>query len=96
MISYLKCIGNGQITIPKAWRNLLNLENGPIKATLQGNTIVIEAMTHELPQWEISKVRLNSLSSPVQNIILQGRSDYLSGNNTFVSSQELLDETQNT
>lgn len=87
---YLKSIGNGQITIPKAWRNLLGFENGPIKATMKGNTVVLEAMTNDLPEWDISKVRLNSLSSETQKVILQGRNDYLSGNTNFATSQELL------
>jgi len=89
--TYVKCIGNGQITIPKAWRNLLSFDKKPIKATLSGNKIILETISNEVPEWEISKVRLNTLSSENQKIILEGRNKYLSGNNSkFISSSELL------
>ena len=89
--AYIKCIGNGQITIPKAWRNLLSFDEKPIKATLSGNKIILETMSNEVPEWEISKVRLNTLSSENQKVILSGRNKYLSGTSSqFISSSELL------
>ena len=91
--TFVKCIGNGQVTIPKTWRNLLKLENGPIKATLKGSTIILEPFSNEIEEWQIEKVQLNNLSSPVKRIIADGRNKYLSGNTQyFHSSIDILNQ----
>lgn len=47
---YLRILGKGMVTIPKAWRDELGLSEGEIvKAQKVGNRVVIESGTEEVP-----------------------------------------------
>lgn len=47
---YLRILGKGMVTIPKAWRDELGLEEGEIvKAAKMGNKLVIEVAEEDLP-----------------------------------------------
>lgn len=47
---YLRILGKGMVTIPKAWRDELGLSEGEIvKAQKIGNKMVIESGTEEVP-----------------------------------------------
>jgi bifunctional DNA-binding transcriptional regulator/antitoxin component of YhaV-PrlF toxin-antitoxin module len=74
---YLQFIGKGQITIPQVWRSLLHLDSKIIKATLNGNKIVLESLDEAQDKdWEVSHIALNTLSHSDQKLILQGRQAY--------------------
>lgn len=76
----LRLIGKGQVTVPQEWRALLGLESKIVKATLKGNTIIIEALPIETEKiWDIEVVHLNSLPKSDSNLIKEGRKAYKKG-----------------
>ncbi|MBU1032128.1 AbrB/MazE/SpoVT family DNA-binding domain-containing protein [Patescibacteria group bacterium] len=47
---YLKILGKGMVTIPKAWRDELGIEEGAVvKAQKLGNRLVIEPQAGNVP-----------------------------------------------
>ena len=47
---WLKVLGKGMVTLPKKWREELNLEKGDIvRAKKEGNRVVIEAFKNTAP-----------------------------------------------
>ena len=89
---YLQLIGKGQITIPQVWRAVLHLDTKIIKASLQGNKIVLEPVEDENEKdWDITSIQLNSLSKIDKKLIKQGRSAYKKGDkNKFLTATEFF------
>lgn len=92
MTKLLQFIGKGQITIPQSWRALLGMEGNAVKATLEGNKIIIETLCldHE-ENWNTEHISLNELSKTDQKIIKEGRKAYKAGkNNKFLAISEFF------
>ncbi|MEX0896179.1 MAG: AbrB/MazE/SpoVT family DNA-binding domain-containing protein [Patescibacteria group bacterium] len=60
---WLKILGKGMVTIPKAWRDELNLQAGDVvRATKKGNKVIIEttAATNPVPYRVFSDKEIDS------------------------------------
>ncbi len=56
---YLRILGKGMVTIPKAWRDELGLEEGGIvKAEKVGNKLIIEASEENVPYRTFNDVEI--------------------------------------
>jgi bifunctional DNA-binding transcriptional regulator/antitoxin component of YhaV-PrlF toxin-antitoxin module len=73
-------IGKGQITIPQEWRMLLGVEDGVVKATLEGEKIILEPLpVSEQKNWKVEWISLNELSQTDQKLVKEGRKAYRAG-----------------
>lgn len=88
----LKFIGKGQVTIPQEWRSVLGMQEEAVKATLQGNKIIIESLPlHDEKAWKTEVISLNSLSKNEQKLIRKGRNAYKKGEkNKFFTASEFF------
>jgi len=76
----LKFIGKGQVTIPQEWRSVLGMQEEAVKATLQGNKIIIEPLPlHDEKTWKTEIISLNNLPKNEQKLIKKGRNAYKKG-----------------
>lgn len=88
----LQFIGKGQITIPQEWRAVLGMEENAVKATLDGNKIIIESLPlGEEKKWNIEWITLNTLSLREQKLIKEGRKAYKEDKKEkFITSPEFF------
>jgi bifunctional DNA-binding transcriptional regulator/antitoxin component of YhaV-PrlF toxin-antitoxin module len=87
----LKVIGKGQITIPLEWRALLGFQENGVKATLQGNKIIIETISAKEKKWNTEIISLNTLSKEDRELVLKGRKAYKKGEkNKFYTASEFF------
>lgn len=91
----LRFIGKGQITLPQEWRALLDFGESGVKATLRGNTIVLEPFPlEEKKEWNVESIELNDLSVHEKKLIRDGRTAYRKGKtDKFLSSSEFFKNT---
>lgn len=76
----LQFIGKSQITIPQEWRAVLGMDGKGVKATIEGNRIVIEPLpVKEEKIWQVAWISLNTLPKEDQKIIREGRKAYRNG-----------------
>lgn len=87
----LRLIGKGQVTVPQEWRAVLGLEGKIVKATLQGNKMLIEALPLEEDLWDLELIQLNALAQSDSKIVQDGRKAYKSGQREkFLNAHEFF------
>lgn len=90
----LHFIGKGQITIPQEWRMALSLGETAVKATLQGEKIIIESLPLNDKEWNVEMVALNEFKVNDQKIIYEGRKDYKKGKKEkFLSASDFFKDS---
>lgn len=88
----LKPIGKGQFTIPKAWRNLLNINDSPVEARLAGGEIIIKPLNNKV-NLDIDIMELNTLPEEDQGNIKKGRKAYANKEwDKFMSFNEVFSD----
>lgn len=76
----LRLIGKGQVTVPQEWRAVLGMESKIVKATLEGNKMIIEAFPLDKEKiWDTEIVLLNALPKKDKILIKEGRKAYKQG-----------------
>lgn len=90
----LSFIGKGQVTIPQEWRSVLGMEFKAVKATLQGNKIIIEPLPlGEEKEWDVESISLNTLPKTDQKVIKEGRKAYKNGEKKkFLTAAEFFND----
>jgi|GEM_PF-1292331 len=87
----IKPIGNGQITIPLAWRQYLHIDKKHVRAKLVGNKIIIEALEPEPLDRDVRKISLNELNAETRKAIKESEKQYKAGNkDAFLSFEEVF------
>jgi len=73
----LKPIGKGQITIPFAWRKQIWIDNKkPVRARLDNNRIILEAVEEEKIEWDIDLISLDKLNKETRDAIKVADKNY--------------------
>lgn len=88
----LQFIGKGQITIPQEWRAVFGFECKTVKASLQGDKIIIEPLhLQEEQQWEVEHIELNALPAADKKLVKAGRAAYKKGQKkAFLTATEFF------
>jgi hypothetical protein len=91
----LKPIGTKKsgYTIPEVWRKKLNIDQQYVRAKLQDNRIVIEAMHPVVLDWDTKIIQLNELNDETIEMVEQSHKNYQAGNKeAFVTLEDFKNE----
>ncbi len=89
----LKPIGKWQITIPLAWRKQIWIDNKkPVRARLDNNRIILEAVEEEKLEWDIDLISLDKFNKETRDVIKEADKNYKNWKvDKFISHNDFWD-----
>jgi len=87
----LKPIGNGQYTIPQAWRKQMWVDKKHIRARFEAGKVILEPIEKKELDWDVRAIRLDELNDETIAAIQESEKNYKAGNkDAFLSFDEVF------